>query len=210
MDDQILLIAFVAFVVIVLVVALIFRKAMVDDVFSDESPSFSASDAPFSSKVKNTILPTTKSVPMSQNTVIGSDKPSFVLNRQNLNTLGKIIGAVGAVMIFAPLPSSLEGISFGIAFIGYILVRFTAAPKTQKTGAAKSSTVDTLRRLASKPEYREAMQILSADIADKKFQSDVDRQRRAIRYLQSKGVSDAEATRNVALLAKFVSQQAKR
>ena len=208
MNEQVLWVAFAAFALIVLVVAFVFRKTMVDDIFSDESPSFSAIDSSLSNKIKSTAVPIAKSSASLGNS--GQQNPVFTLNRQNLSKLGKILAAIGTVMIFAPLPSSLDGLSFGIAFFGYILTRFSAPPKVQKPVTAQNSQVDTLRRLAGKPEYRQAMQILAADIADKKLQSDLAQQQRAISYLQSKGVSAEEAAKNVALLAHIVAQQVKK
>lgn len=208
MDEQILLVAFAIFALIVLVVAFVFRKTMVDDIFSDDSPSFSVINSPLSNKVKSVAIPTA-----GNSASLGKSEqqnPVFTFNRQNLSKLGKILAVIGTVMIIAPLPSSLDGLSFGIAFVGYILTRFSAPTKAQKPVTAKNSQVDTLRRLASKPEYREASRILAADIADKKLQSDLAQQQRAINYLQSKGISADEAAKNIALLARIMSQQVKK
>lgn len=208
MDQQVLLIAFAIFTVIILGVALVLRSKSVDDIFSDKSPSFSMPSLPVSDMAQKTVSQKNVSVP--RNTSIGADRPAFELNRQNINKLGKILGAIGAVMIVAPLPSNLDGLSFGIAFVGYILARFSNPPRDQKKATVQSPSVTTLRQLASKPEYREAIQLLSADMANKNLQSDLARQRRAIQYLQSKGVSEQDATRNMAILAKYVAQQVKK
>lgn len=206
MDDQVLVIAFVGFAVLVTIVVFVLRNAAVDDIFSDNKPD-SMTDMPFSDKFKGfSSVRQKNNLPSTSPTGLAGDKPAFELNRANLNKVGKVLGAVGAVMIFAPLPDALDGISFGIAFLGYIMARFTNQPKEQKAGTPKSSIADTLRKLASKPEYREALQILSADMANKKVLPNEQRQR-AIRYLESKGASPEEATRNVALLAGYIAQQ---
>ena len=206
MDEQVLVIAFVAFVVLVTIIALVLRNAAVDDIFSDNKPD-SMTDMPFSDKPKGLSSVMSKnSLPSTSSTGLAGDKPAFELNRVNINKIGKIIGAIGAVMIFAPLPDALDGVSFGVAFLGYMMARFTNPPKEPKAGARQSSVADTLRKLASKPEYREAMKILSTDVANKKIPPTEQRQR-AIRYLESKGVSPEEAMRNVALLAGYIAQQ---
>ena len=210
MDENLLLIAFAVFGVLVLIVALVLRKMTVDDIFSDDKAS-PMSASPFPDRVKDTLPAAPKNTlapagaPRS-----GIDTPTFALNRQTINKIGKILSAVGTIMIIAPLSSSWDGVAFGILFVGYLLARFTNPPKEQKTGTVQSSNVDMLRKLASKPEYREAMQILAADMRNNQLQTDADRRQRAIRYLQSKGVSVEEATRNVGLMAAYIAQQQKK
>ena len=211
MDAQVLLIAFIIFILITMIVVLIFRRMTVDDIFSDESPSFAASGTSFDNRLKKTATrPATQSFQPASTSIQTKQQPSFELNRQNLNKWGKILGAVGAVMIVLPLPSALDGLSFGIAFVGYIMARFTTPIREKPKGMVQASAVTNLRQLASKPEYREALPLLTADMADKNLSSDAERQQRAIRYLQSKGVPEQEAAKNVALLAQFISQQNKK
>lgn len=212
MDENLLLVAFIVFAVLIILIALFLRARTVDDVISDNGFS-SISDMPFDDNLQKGLPAVQKKGDLSTPTAIGTgkNKPAFKLNRKNLNSIGKVLTAIGAVMIFAPLPDGLDSIGFGAAFIGYMLTRFTNQPKeTAQKRAGTSSTVDTLRKLASKPEYREAMQMLSADMANKNLVTDTDRRKRTLRYLQSKGVPEQEAQRNVTIMAGYLISQQKR
>lgn len=212
MDENLLIVAFIVFAVLLVLIALFLRARTVDDIISDQGFS-SISDMPFDAKPLKSLPAVQQTGLSSAPTSIGAgkEKPAFELSRKNLNTIGKVLAAIGAVLIFAPLPSPLDSVGFGVAFIGYILTRFTNQPKkASQNRPANSSTVDTLRKLASKPEYRDAMQILSEDMANKKLVTDADRRKRTLRYLQSKGVPEQEAQRNVNIMAGYLISQQKR
>lgn len=199
-DENILLIAFIAFAIFVVLGAFILRRMTVDDIFSDDKVS-SIADTAFDDRPIKQLS--------SGHVTIGSDvdRSGSPLTRENINKLAKVLTAIGTVMIFAPLPESVDGLGFGLAFIGYLLTRATNQPKEKQNKPSQMSLVTTLRQLASKPEYREAMQILAADMADKKYPTQIEQRRRAIRYLESQGVSSEEANRNIAVLAGYIAQQ---
>lgn len=211
MNGNLLLIAFIVFAVLIMLVALFLRARTVDDTISGQGFS-SISDVPFDGKPQKP-LPTVRKArlsPASTSIGVGKEKPAFEFNRKKLNMIGKVLTAIGAVLIFAPLPSSLDSVGFGVAFIGYILTRFTSqAKKAPQNRPRTGPPVDMLRKLASKPEYRDAMRILSEDVMNKTLTTDADRQKRAIRYLQSKGISESEARRNATIIASYLLSQQK-
>jgi len=221
MDENLLLVAFTIFTVLVILLAIFFRTKSVDDIFSDDKAS-SISETAFSDKPRSLWSGTSQkslspASSMSTNNRLGTGSAnpvSFRLNRENINKIGKILGAVGVVLLFIPLPDAFDGIALGAAMIGWLIAKMTDQPKAKPQQKVNSSgqisLIDTLRKLAGKPEYQEAMKMLSADIANKSLVTDADRQARAIRLLQSKGVSNEEATRNIKILASYISQQKKK
>ena len=60
------------------------------------------------------------------------DKPILGMDRKKVNTAGKVIGAIGAIMLFAPLPESFTVPSMVVAYIGYMIVKASAPPKAKK------------------------------------------------------------------------------
>lgn len=220
MDGNLLTIAFAIFVVFMILLTLFLRNTAVDDIFSnDKTTSFS--DTAFSSKARdflpsaptnNGLSSTSQSKPL-KNIGLGTlNKPSFEWNQRNINLIGKVLGFIGVMLLFVPLPETFKSVGLWLAIIGSLVARATKASKKKtaqqnNSGAVKSSPVDTLRKLATKPEYREAMQILSVDVAKQKLDSDAQRQERAIRYLQSKGVSAKEATRNIKVMVGYLKAQ---
>ena len=61
------------------------------------------------------------------------DKPILGMERKKVNTVGKVISAIGVVMIFAPLPDGFAVPSMIIAYVGYIIAKASAPPKEKKT-----------------------------------------------------------------------------
>lgn len=211
MDPNLLKSAFAIFIVFMVILAFILRRMAVDDIFSDDKAT-SFSDTAFKSNSMRDVLPTSMKESFSATTAreigAGNTIEQSFFTKENINKVGKVLGAIGAVMIFAPLPDSLDGIGFGVAFLGYILANATkASTKKAKGTVSGGSLIQTLRKLASQPEYQEAMKLLTADMGNKKLLTSADRQQRAIRYLESKGVSTTEANRNVSVMASYITQQ---
>lgn len=211
MDQNILLIAFVIFIVFIILLAFFLRRISVDDIFSDDKVA-SFSDTAFSDNRRDMLLGSPKSgLPSASAGSLGTEAASFKLNKENLNKIGKGLSFVGMILIFAPLPEALDGVGFIVAFFGYLLANATKEKAKKKTSlASRNSLVDTLRKLASQPEYQEAMKLLTADMADKSLVTDTDRHSRAIGYLESKGVSTEEANRNVRVMTNYIAQKNKK
>jgi len=199
MTESTLLIVFVSFAVLLLIGAVVMRKLSVRDVFDDIplSPKAgiftSREKSPYSAKATSSL----------------GDKPAFKLDRKRINTIGKIMGAVGVIMLFAPLPASLNNISLGIAFLGYLIVKATAPPKKKKNSASQNPTAQKIRHLATKPEYQEAIKILFSDLKNSSLITEKEKYQRAILYLQNKGVPPAEAKENLQLLSTLLNRQRK-
>ncbi len=189
MSDAALLIGFISFVVFLFVGAMILRSISVKDVLQEEKKTspFVQSPSPFQT---------------SQNMQNGAKqkKKAFKLDRKTLNNIGKICGAVGAIMFFAPLPESFNGFALGLAAIGYLLVKATEPPKGKKNSKKENPVAQKIRFLSAKPEYREALKLLYNDHSDNPQATEEEKYGRAIRYLQSKGISRDEAKENLVLL----------
>ena len=103
-------------------------------------------------------------------------------------------------MFFAPLPESFNGFALGLAGIGYLLIKATASPKGKKNTQNNNPVAQKIRLLSSKPEYNEALKLLYNDHSDNPQATEEEKYNRAIRYLQSKGISRDEAKENLVLL----------
>lgn len=204
MNQEILLLAFVTFVIVLLISVLILRQMSVRDIFPNSSSPFSSSASPAQNLSQKNISPSAKKQSASGTTSI--DDKTFKFDRKAVNNLGKVLGAVGAIMIFAPLPESMTNISLGIAFLGYLLVRFSAPPKTTQKLTTTNPSTQKIRQLASKPEYQEAIKLLYSDLGDDKLITIDDKYRRAVAYLESKGVATPEARENLKLLAPYIKR----
>ncbi|NQU31590.1 MAG: hypothetical protein HQ525_13065, partial [Anaerolineae bacterium] len=137
---------------------------------------------------------------------ISGKKPGFNLDRKTINNIGKILGAVGAIMLFAPLPASFNNISIGIAFLGYLIAKATAPPKKKTSSTSQNSTAQKIRQLATKPEYQEAIKLLFSDIKNNKLVTEEEKYQRSILYLQKKGIPQAEAKENLLLLTTLLNR----
>ncbi len=199
MDETVLLTAFIAFAILFVVLAFVLRKMTVQDFFDDRSsslPSFSEQKLP-------SFAPAEKNTPKVNSTL----EKNFKFDREGINKIGKALGIIGTIMLFAPLPSSLDGVSLGIAFLGYMIAKFSSPPKGNKKKVSQNPTAQKIRQLAGKPEYQEALKILYEDHGDKTLITDQDKYRRATSYLQSKGVSFKEAQENLRLLLVLLNRQ---
>jgi|APSaa5957512622_1039677.scaffolds.fasta_scaffold50441_3 hypothetical protein len=189
MSDTTLLIGFVSFTAFLLIGAMILRSMSVKDFLQEEKPNspLMQGSSPFQTQ---------------QNTQPGKiqEKKSFKLDRKTLNNIGKICSTVGAIMFFAPLPESFNGFALGLAGIGYLLIKATASPKGKKNTQNNNPVAQKIRLLSSKPEYNEALKLLYNDHSDNPQATEEEKYNRAIRYLQSKGISRDEAKENLVLL----------
>ncbi len=196
MSDTTLLIVFISFAVILLIGAMILRSISVKDVLQEEKKTspLVQSPSPFQT---------------SQNTQSGAtkEKKAFKLDRKTLNNIGKICGTVGAIMLFAPLPESFNGFALGLAAIGYLLVKATAPPKGKQNTKKENPVAQKIRLLSGKPEYKEALKFLYNDHSDNPHATEEEKYSRAIRYLQSKGISRDEAKKNLVLLFTLVNRK---
>jgi len=194
MIESTLLIAFVSFIAILLVVAVILRKMSVRDIFDDVSSPIATRPSP-SPKL---VAPQIKQKAFSG---VGQEKNrNFNLDRKTFNIIGKTLGIIGMIMLFAPLPESFNNFSLGMAFLGYLLAKATAPPKKKNSSPQKNSTEQKLRLLAGKPEYDKALKLLYSDYNDASLVTEEEKYRRALRYLQTKGISQIEAKENLMLL----------
>ena len=196
MSDTTLLIGFISFAAFLLVGAMILRSISVKDVLQEEKkqPPIMQNSSPFQTQ-QNTQIKTMQ------------EKKSFRLDRKTLNNIGKICGTVGAIMLFSPLPESFNGFALGLAGIGYLLVRATAPPKKKKNTKRESPVAQKVRLLSGKPEYKEALKLLYNDHRDNPQDTEEEKYSRAIRYLQSKGISRDEAKENLMLLFALLKQK---
>ncbi len=202
MNEDVLLIAFIAFVIVLLTAAFLLRKMTVQDIFDDKPspvPSFSSRNLTSFDPQKTTLR--------KANTTV---EKSFKFDREGINKMGKIIGVIGTIMLFAPLPSSLDTLSLGLAFFGYLVAKMTTPPKSKtSTTNTQNPTAQKIRQLAGKPEYQEAMKILQTDYSNQALVTDEDKYKRALDYLQSKGIPFKEAQENLRLLFLLLNRQRK-
>ncbi|MBT3322001.1 MAG: hypothetical protein HN392_06910 [Anaerolineae bacterium] len=122
MNESTLLIVFIGFTLTLAIGAIIIRKISVEDIFDIEKPTLFAEGSPAFAE------PTKKPVLLNA----GQEKSSFKIGRKEINTIGKILGAVGGIILFAPLPDSYTNFALGLAFVGYMIIKATATPKKKQ------------------------------------------------------------------------------
>ena len=206
MSESTLLVGFISFAVLLLLGVIIWRKLSVKDIFDDISSPFKGGlspaqkNSPFSAKSTNSPF-------SAKSTNSLGEKPAFNIDRKTINNIGKIIGAIGAIMLFAPLPPSYNNISLGIAFLGYLIAKATAPPKKKTSPASQDPREQKIRQLATRPEYQEALKILFRDLKNNTLRTEEDKYERSIVYLQKKGIPSAEAKENLQLLRSLLNRQ---
>jgi len=126
MTENILLIGFILFVILLLVLVFIVRNLSVRDILDEDvsikvtpTPQISAND-PFASQAKKASRSTT--IPQKQ-------ERSFELNRENLNKFSKLLSVVGVIALFLPLPKSIKFFGIAFLFVGSILSKLTQTDK---------------------------------------------------------------------------------
>jgi len=199
MSESTLLIAFVAFIFFVLIIAVIVRKISVRDIFENTSspvtmrpPSF---EKAFPAPIKQSDSPRSS-----------LDKKNFNLDREKTHKVAKALSTIGIIILFIPLPDAYKIVGLGMAFLGSMLAKATA-PKKKKTSREKNPTAQKIRQLASKPEYQAALKLLYDDYSKSPPATEGEQYRRAVKYLQSKGVPPAEAKENLMLLLTLLTKQ---
>lgn len=214
MLEEILLIGFILFAILILVLAVIIRNMSVWDVLGDDASTIStptvtpsaAPQDPFASrKEKGQKSPASSAAPSA----------SFELNRENLSKISKILSVVGVIALFLPLPEVVKFFGFGALFIGLLLSKVTkenkktATPQIPTAKKTASTTVQKVRLLASQPQYGEALKILQIDMREKTAAPEELQYQRAVQYLVDRGVSPAEARENLTLLAGVIAKARK-
>ena len=122
MSESTLLIVFISFSIFLMIGAVILRKISVRDIFSEvDAPSSMRKPPPFSEPIKQ-----------SSALGVNQDNKAFKLNRKSINNIAKILGAIGAIILFSPLSESFGGLGMILAFLGYLVVKATAEPKKKQ------------------------------------------------------------------------------
>ncbi len=200
MNESTLLIAFISFVTLLLVVSIIVRKMSVQDIFDNDSTSYTA---------QSLTLPMSKRIQLNSSKSPAREEKSFNLNRENIYKFGRALSIIGAIILFTPTPESIKAFGLGMASLGWILSKATAPPKKTGRSPQKNATAQKVRMLAGKPEYNKALKLLYTDINDASLVSEEEKYRRAISYLQTKKVSKSEAKDNLRLLLALLTQKQK-
>jgi hypothetical protein len=126
------------FIFLLMILVLFLRKISVDDLLTPppatRKPIIQRSGAPISAQ-----SPTPSSAsafPRPTPAATNNTNPGGGLTREKLNLIAKIVGGLGLVLLFAPLPKTFSSIGTGMAFLGYLVAKASAPPKkktTQKT-----------------------------------------------------------------------------
>ncbi len=122
MSESTLLIVFVSFSLFLIIGVIVLRKISVWDIFDDVNPpSLVTEKSSFSESRK-------------QSATFGANQENEEgdIKRKNINNIAKTLGVVGAIMLFAPLPSFWNNIGIGLAFLGYLVAKASAEPKKKK------------------------------------------------------------------------------
>ena len=200
MSESTLLIAFVSFGVLLIVVAIIVRKISVRDIFDDDSSS-----SPFARQ--RSAFPKNMGAEINPQSATAKKDNIFSFNKENINKFSKVLSVIGAIILFTPTPDSLKIFGLGMVFLGSMLGKATAPPKKKSNSPSKNSTAQKVRALAGKPEYGQALKLLSADYKDASLRTEEEKYRRALLYLQGKGISQSEAEANLKLLYTWLNRK---
>ena len=142
LDTTTLQIGFGILFILLMLFVLFLRKISVGDIMTPPPPPRSSPqqkivnqiDGKFArQKTSQTASPQSAFPTVAKSTTFATqDKPILGMERKKVNTFGKIIGAIGAIMLFAPLPDSFTVPSMVVAYIGYMIVKASAPPKEKK------------------------------------------------------------------------------
>ena len=132
----------ILFILLVLLI-LFLRKISVGDIMTPPPPPRSSLqqkivnqiDQQFAHQKTNQTVSPQSAFPTAQKSTLlpTQDKPIFGMERKKVNTAGKVISAIGVIMLFAPLPDDYTVPSMVIAYIGYMIAKASAPPKEKKT-----------------------------------------------------------------------------
>ena len=142
LDANTLQIGFGIFFILVMLFVLFLRKSSVGDIMTPPPPprspirpkTVNKTTRKFASqKVAQSASPQSAFPTAPKSTLLTTqDKPILGMKRKKVNTAGKIIAAIGAIMLFAPLPESFTVPSMVVAYIGYMIIKASAPPKEKK------------------------------------------------------------------------------
>ena len=189
MSESTLLVVFISFIAILLILIVVLRKISVRDIFDDDDAGS------FSAQIFS--LPKNKGAEVNELKPLGSVEKKLVFSRENIYKISKVVGIIGAIILFTPTPDSFKSYGIGIVSLGWILSKISAPSKQAKISPQKNSTSENIRTLAGKPEYQAALKLLYADYSKNPQASEEVQYRRAVEYLRSKGIPLVEAKRNL-------------
>ncbi|OQX63538.1 MAG: hypothetical protein B5M51_04950 [Anaerolinea sp. 4484_236] len=143
-DATTLQIGFGIFFTLVIMFVLFLRKISVGDIMTPPPSARSSARQQRINKIDPQFAPQKTALPSPQPVIPTTQKPKtpaepgkpiLGMDRKKVNIAGKVIGAIGAIMLFAPLPESFMVPSMAIAYIGYMIVKASAPPKKKKKTA---------------------------------------------------------------------------
>jgi len=198
MSEEMLLIAFVSFIVLLLILVLVLRNLSVQDVLGKDDHT----DLLIGNSPSTDLYPQPQTQRSATPSLPKNASPNFELNRENVHKLSRALSIIGAVALFLPTPDFVNFLGLAFLFLGSIVSRATKpAEQKKKRKTSQNQTVQKIRLLANRPEYGEALKLLYADKKENPQAADDVHYRRAVQYLERRGVSPVDARRNLALLA---------
>jgi len=207
MNETALIIAFILFILLLLIFVSFIRKTSMQDatMHSTRPPKG------FPSLAKKGIF----SPPISKTKIrekSAIEEKTFKLNRQNIHKIFQVINIIGFVLLFAPLPDGYKIFGLVMVFLSSAISKATAPPKKKTTHPKrnvpqKSQKPEKIRALTSQRKYREALQLLYADYNSNPQAPEDEIYKRALRYLETKNTSTIEAKRNLGLLFTLIKKK---
>ena len=138
-DLTTLQVGFGIFFILLVFFVLFLRKISVGDIMTPPPPPHSPlrqrivnkTTQKFASQKAAQPAPPQSAFPTMQKStpLTTQDKPILGMDRKKVNVAGKVISAIGVVMIFAPLPDGFAVPSMIIAYVGYMIAKASAPPK---------------------------------------------------------------------------------
>jgi len=122
MDENTLFLAFIGFAIFLTIFVLIIRKISVQDIGKQDNSSISfPKSSAFIKPKKETVSPDSLQANIGQ-----------MADKKTLNKIGKVLGVLGGIIIFAPLPQSFNGIGIALVIVGYFLSKVTEKSKKSR------------------------------------------------------------------------------
>ena len=142
LDANTLQIGFGIFFILLFLFVLFLRKSSISDIMTPPPPPRSPirqklikqTTKKFASQKATSPAPSQSAFPAAQKSTLltAQDKPILGMDRKKVNTAGKVIGIIGMIMIFAPLPDGFAVPSMVVAYAGYMIAKASAPPKEKK------------------------------------------------------------------------------
>ena len=201
MNESTLVIAFIAFVFLLLIVAVVLRKISVRDVLdnplSPQLGSRPAQKGAFSTPKRERNF---KGIPSRENKTSNFDK-------ETMYKITRAISIIGIIMLMAPLPDGFKVVGFIATFLGSAISKSIAPNKKKGKASKPNTTAQKIRSLAGRPEYQEALKLLNQDYRANPRASKDELYKRAIYHLERKGIAKEEAEKNLMLLFALLNRQ---